>query len=205
MVSERIVLLSITTACVYAISIFAESGVFILPFGLYKPGILVVAVILLIANRKKLRLSEIALLISAVALAASSIFILQFFISDDEFIRNEQGIRLFSACSFLVFVLCFFIWQILLAIKDKTIFRWLQIANAVAMMLCMAMGTISEAASYEMFVWLVVPTVMWLFSVFLNRTPDPMNKSMAGLVGFVILSSWISAVFFGQEAILGNL
>lgn len=205
MISERIVLLAILTAGMYGISIYMDGGTFVFPFGLYKPAILLVAIILLIANRKKPGLPEITLIISGVALAASSIFILQFFISDSEFEQNEQAVREFSAWSFLTFVLFFFIWQILLAIQDKTIFRWLQIANAFAMMLCLVMGTIYEAASREMFVWLIVPTSMWLLSVFLNRTPNPLHKSMAGLFGFVILSSWFSALFFGQDAILGNL
>ncbi len=205
MISERIVLLAVLTAGMYGISIYMDGGTFVFPFGLYKPGILLVAIILLIANRKKPGLPEITLLISGIALAASSTFILQFFISDSEFEQNEQAVREFSAWLFLTFVLFFFFWQILLAMEDKTIFRWLQIANASAMMLCLVMGTISEAASGEMFVWLIVPTLMWLLSVFFNRTPNPLHKSMAGLFGFVIGSSWVSALFFGQDAILGNL
>ncbi|MGV3609468.1 MAG: hypothetical protein ACO1N0_00870 [Fluviicola sp.] len=205
MISERIVLLAILTAGMYGISIYMDGGTFVFPFGLYKPGILLVAISLLIANRKKPGLPEITLIISGIALAASSIFVLQFFISDSEFEQNEKAVREFSAWMFLAFVLFFFFWQILLAIQDKTIFRWLQIANAIAMMLCLVMGTVYEVASREMFIWLIVPTTMWLFSVFLNRTPNPLHKSMAGLFGFVILSCWFSALFFGQDAILGNL
>ncbi len=57
MTSERIVLLTILTACIYATTIFAETGTFILPFGIYKPALFVVALVLMIVN-KRFGLSE---------------------------------------------------------------------------------------------------------------------------------------------------
>lgn len=205
MISERIVLLAVLTAGMYGLSIYMQDGAYILPFGLYKVGVLLVAIILLIANKQKIRLLEVTMLIWGVALAASSKFVLQLFISDSEFEQHMVAINAFSAWSFLTFALFLFFWQLLLALEDKTIYKWLQIANAVAMLMCLAMGILSREVSDAMFVWLIVPTCMWLMSVFLSRNENPLHKSLAGLLGFVIVSSWCSALYFGIEAILGNL
>lgn len=205
MISERIVLLAVLTASMYGLSIYMQDGIYILPFGLYKVGVLLVAIILLIANRKKIRLIEVTMLIWGVALAASSKFVLQFFFSDSDFERDMVAINTFSAWSFLTFALFLFFWQLLLAFEDKTIYKWLQVANAVAMLMCLAMGILFREVSDAMFVWLIVPTCMWLMTVFLSRNENPMHKSLAGLLGFVIVSSWCSALYFGIEAILGNL
>ena len=205
MISERIVLLAVLTAAMYGLSIYMQDGTYILPFGLYKIGVLLVAIILLIANRKKIRLMEITMLIWGVALAASSKFVLQLFFSDSDFEKDMLAINAFSAWSFLTFAVFLFFWQLLLAFEDKTIYKWLQIANAVAMLMCLVGGIRFHQISDAMFVWLIVPTSMWLLTVFLSRNENPMHKSLAGLLGFAIVSSWCSALYFGLEAILGNL
>lgn len=196
MISERIVLLAVLTASMYGLSMYMSDGAFIFPFGLYKVGLFLVAIILLIANRKKPGLMEVTLILWTLSLAISSKFIMQLVFSDTDFEIRKNSLIIFSSLFFLAFVLLFFGWQLLLAFQDKTIYRWLQIANAVAMMICLMMN---------MFEWLIVPTWMWLMSVFLSRTENPMHKSVAGLVGFIIVSSWCSALYFGKEAILGNL
>lgn len=196
MISERIVLLAVLTAGMYGLSTYMQDGAFILPFGLYKVGLFVIAILLFIANRKKLRLAEVTLILWSVSLAVSSKFVMQLIFSDRDFEREMDVMITFSSWFFLAFILFFFAWQVIIAMEDKTLYRWLQIANAVAMMICLMMN---------MFEWFIVPTWMWLMSVFLSRTENPMHKSMAGLVGFIILSSWCSALYFGKEAILGNL
>lgn len=196
MISERIVLLAVLTASMYGLSMYMSDGAFIFPFGLYKIGLLLVAIILLIANRKKPRLMEVTLILWTLSLAISSKFIMQLLFTDSDLETRMDSLIIFSSSFFLAFVLFFFAWQILLAFQDKTMYRWLQIANAVAMMICLMMN---------MFEWLIVPTWMWLMTVFLSRSENPMHKSVAGLVGFIIVSSWCSALYFGKEAILGNL
>lgn len=196
MISERIVLLAVLTASMYGLSTFMKDGAFIFPFGLYKVGLLLVAAVLLIANRKKIRLKEVTLILWTFFLAVSSKFVMQLLFSELDFEEEPDSIIVFSSWFFLGFVVFFFFWQILLAFEDKTMYRWLQIANGAAMSVCLMMN---------MFEWLIVPTWMWLLSVFLSKSENPMHKSVAGLVGFVILSSWGSALYFGKEAILGNL
>ena len=196
MISERIVLLAILTAGMYGLSTLMKDGAFIFPFGLYKVGLFLVAVILLIANRKKIRLKEVTLILWTAFLAVSSKFVMQLIFTDLDFEEKQGSMIAFSSWFFLGFVLFFFIWQILLAFEDKTMYRWLQIANAVAMAICLMMN---------MFEWLIVPSWMWLMTVFLSKAENPMHKSIAGLVGFIILSSWCSALYFGKDAILGNL
>lgn len=196
MISERIVLLAILTAGMYGLSTLMKDGAYIFPFGLYKVGLFLVAVILLIANRKKIRLKEVTLILWTGFLAVSSRFVMQLIFKDLDFEERPDSMIVFSSWFFLGFILFFFIWQVLLALEDKTLYRWLQIANAVAMTSCLMMN---------MFEWLIVPSWMWLMTVFLSKTENPLHKSVAGLVGFIILSSWCSALYFGKDAILGNL
>jgi hypothetical protein len=196
MISERIVLLAVLTAGMYGLSTFMKDGAYLFPFGLYKVGAFLVATILVIANRKKIRLKEVTLILWSVFLAVSSKFVMQLIFSDRDFEQGLDTMIVFSSWFFLGFVVFFFFWQILIAWEDKTMYRWLQIANGAAMSVCLMMN---------MFEWLIVPTWMWLLSVFLSKTENPMHKSMVGLVGFIIISSWCSALYFGQEAILGNL
>ncbi len=195
MTSERIVLLTILTACIYATTIFAETGTFILPFGIYKPALFVVALVLMIVN-KRFGLSEWVLLAATLLLALSSKFVMQLMLSQEQSLEHLAGIELFVSLSLIGSTLLFLTWQVLLAWEDKTRFRWLQIINAVVMLTCIWMN---------LYAWLIVPTLMWLMSVFLSRNQNPMHKSFAGLFGFVIVSTWISGLVFGGEAVLGNL
>jgi len=195
MTSERIVLLSILTACIYATTIFAESGVFLLPFGLFKPALFLIAAILVIVN-KRFGWQELMLLLATFSLTLSSNVVLQIFISQSYYLKHQLEIKLFISWALLSFTIFLFVWQVLIAWKDKTQFRWLQMINGLVMLACIWT---------ELYIWLIVPTMMWLMSVFLSRNENPMHKSMAGLLGFVIISSWCSALYFGKEAILGNL
>ena len=77
MISERIVLLAVLTAAMYGLSTFMKDGAYLFPFGLYKVGLFLVAGILVIANRKKLRLKEVTMILWAVFLAVSSKFVMQ--------------------------------------------------------------------------------------------------------------------------------
>lgn len=195
MTNERIVLLSILTACIYAITIFAESGMFILPFGVFKPALFALAVLLTIVN-KRFGWQEISLLLATFSLTLSSKLFLQLLISDETLHTHRPEVETFISFSLIAFTLFLFLWQVLIAWEDKTQFRWLQIVNALVMLTCIWMS---------MYAWLIVPTLMWLMSVFLSRNKNPMHKSFAGLFGFVVLSTWISGLIFGADAVFGSL
>lgn len=195
MTSERIVLLSILTACIYAITIFAESGMFILPFGVFKPALFALAVLLIIVN-KRFGWQEISLLLATFSLTLSSKLLLQLMLSDETLNTHRPEVETFISFSLLAFTLFLFLWQVLIAWEDKTQFRWLQIVNALVMLTCIWMN---------MYAWLIVPTLMWLMSVFLSRNNNPMHKSFAGLFGFVVLSTWVSGLIFGADAVFGSL
>ncbi|MDR0801159.1 hypothetical protein [Fluviicola sp.] len=193
MISERIVLLAVLTAGMYGLSTLMRDGVFLLPFVLYKLGMFLVAVILLIANKTKIRWQEGVLLLWTGFLALSSKFIYEIVCSHRYLSEHRGELQAFSTWCLLGFVVFFFIWQVLIALLDKTIFRWLQIINASLIMICFFMN---------MFEWMIVPFWMWILSIFLSRNENSLHKSLAGLYGFVFLSSWISALYFGKEAVL---
>lgn len=193
MLSERIVLLAVLTAGMFGLSTYMKDGVFLLPLVLYKVGLFLVALILLIANKAKIRWQEGALLLWTFSLLLSSKFIYEILFSQSYLTEHHDQFLVFSTRCLLGFVVFFFVWQILIALQDKTNFRWLQIINASLIMICFFMN---------MFEWMIVPFWMWMLSVFLSRNENPLHKSMAGLYGFVFLSAWISALYFGKEAIL---
>lgn len=196
MTSERIVLLAILTACMFAVFNFSQSGSFLLPFGLFKPGILIVAVILLVNNRSKPDTLGWIMVSWSVFLALTSIFLHQTLYSEAFFQEHAMEIELFNSGMYLFFLLLFFLWQLILAWKENSIFRWLQLVNAALMFACLIT---------EQFVWLVVPTCMWIISVFAGKTVNPIHRSMAGLMAFVIISSWISGMYYGELPIMIHL
>ncbi|MNU62759.1 hypothetical protein D3C71_519970 [compost metagenome] len=177
----------------FGLSTFMRDGVFLLPFVLYKFGLFLIAVILLITNRTKIRLQEVMLLLWTFSLVLSSRPVFEVFFGESYLLQHQEELLVFSTWSLLSFVIFFFVWQILIALKDKTIFRWLQMINALLIMTCFFMN---------MYEWMIVPFWMWILSVFLSRNENPLHKSVAGLYGFVFLSAWISALYFGKDAIL---
>lgn len=201
MSSERIVLLGIMTALMFAVFSFSQSGLFILPFGLYKPGVFIVSIALLINERRKLSLPDYVMLLWALSLALSSRFIHQLFISEHQFITHSETIKFWSSLFMLIFYLLFFFWQILLVWKEQSYFKWLQMVNALVMFAILLLGY-----KYPLlYFWIMVPTMMWITSVFMGRTPNEVHRSMAGMMAFVILSVWFSALYFGMPEVLNNL
>jgi uncharacterized Tic20 family protein len=79
---------------------------------------------------------------------------------------------------------------------EKTWFRTLQIVNAFVMFTCILTNQ---------YMWLLVPTFMWVLSVQLSKSADDSSKSFVNYFLFIVVSTWISALYFGYESILGNL
>jgi hypothetical protein len=192
MTSRQIVFLTILTACIYAVSIWFETGLFIFPFGLYKPVLFIVALLLVIVQ-KKWRIQEVLLVLSTFFLALSSTFVLHFF---SQAYSAENQLVIFTSIATILFSLCFLAWQISIAIPEKSIFRALQLVNAFIMSVCILTNQ---------YVWLLIPTSMWLTSVWMSRSTSETQLSFTYLFAFVVYSLFISGLFFGSQVVLGNL
>ncbi len=192
MTSDRIVFLTILTLLIYATTLFFEAGLFLLPFGIFKLSLFFVA-IALTALSKRMNLRNGILISATGCLAFSSHFFLQFFFSEEE---NIATIELITSISVILFSLLFLVWQVLVASIEKTWFRTLQIVNAFVMFTCILTNQ---------YMWLLVPTFMWVLSVQLSKSVDDSSKSFVNYFLFIVVSTWISALYFGYESILGNL
>lgn len=193
MTSERIVLLAILTVCIYSVTIFADTGLFLLPFGIYKILLFVMSGILVITS-KKWHFQEVILLVSTFVLAATSNFTLQLFFGSSDLTAAQA--ETITSLGILGFSFLFLTWQIAIALKEKSPFRTLQIVNACVMFACILSNQ---------YMWLLIPTLMWCMSVFYSKSVSSVHKSFTGFFGFVVVSSWISGLYFGYTAILGNL
>lgn len=201
MSNERIVLLGILTVLMFGVFSYSQSGSFILPFGLLKVFTFVVGIALVINRRKRPGLLDYILLGWGLALTASSLFIYQLFYSQDYIESHIETLQDFSSVCMLGFYLLFLFWQLLLAFQDKTIYRYLQLVNAALMFVCFMF-----AAKYSAFyLWILVPTLMWITSVFAAKKEETTHAAMAGFISFIIVATWISAYFFGLEEVLANL
>jgi hypothetical protein len=191
--SQRIAILFILTICIYALSIFFETGMFLLPLGLYKLGLLLISILFAIIE-KKARLKELLLILSMISLAIGSQFVLQFIFPPSDLSKDTY--ELVKSISLIGFSLIFLAWQINLALPEKSIFRLLQLINAFAMSVCILTNQ---------YTWYLIPTIMWGLSLVTSRSVEEKDKSFAYVYGFMVVSAWVSGVYLGKDAILGNL
>lgn len=201
MTNERIVLLGVLTALMFGVFSFSQSGTFILPFSLFKPMIFIVALALVINSKKRPGLMEYLLLSWSFFMALSSMFVHQIVFSQQFYESHVEQIGNWSSLFSLIYLVLLLTWQLFLAIQDNGIYRWLQIINAGLMFTCLILAVYNPM----FYIWLLVPTAMWIISVFAARKDNTLHAAMAGFMTFVIGSSWISAVYFGIDPVIKHL
>jgi hypothetical protein len=201
MSNERIVLLGILTVLMFGVFSYSQSGAFILPFGLLKTFVFVIGVSLVVSRKKRPGMLEYLVLGWGLLLMLSSLFVYQLFFPQNFIDTHEETFKTVSSACMFGFYLTFFFWQLAVAFHDKTIYRWLQLINATVMFTSFMFG-VNYPAFY---IWLLVPTLMWITSVFAATKENTTHAAMAGFVSFVILACWISGYFFGLEEVLANL
>lgn len=195
MSSERIPQIAIATALVFGVIIFLESGKFILPFGLFKPALFICALIILIAERKKMQIVDWLLVGWTTVLAATATFTLQFFFSEES-VENHHDLML-TVLSFLQIIgyTLLFLWQIGVSKSSSFFTKFLQIAGAAGMFAALLLNS---------YFWLLAPTVLWFLGLAIEKKRSS-NYGMSLLLFFAIVSCWISGYFFGMESVVAQL
>ncbi len=194
--SLKIAGLAILTTCMFAFSIYLQNGIWLFPFGLFKIGLFIVTIIVLVNQRKRFSLIDGLLVVWTGFLALSSHFVFEFFVREQTFETNNEFLSGISSLLFFVFTIGFFVWQILIAFQSENWRKWLQLVSAIALFVCFLSNE---------FVWIIIPTLIWLIAIYRYSKISEVSQAVGILFTFIVVSSWISGCFFGLERVLGNL
>ncbi len=190
----RVAIIAIMAYVILGLGLLLQSGQFVLPIGLFKPTFLVILIVGLIIQKKKIQLSEIAAFVWASGMLLTSKFL--FFdilmnreLSDDQitFYGDLHNWANLVSYIFLLF------WMLLMAWKEKSKLSILQVIGALGFFSCLMLNE---------FVWIILPTLIWYSGVFLQKNRKTANDALAVFLTFVVVSIWLSAYFFGEEAVL---
>ncbi|MFY8069870.1 MAG: hypothetical protein ACOVMG_07230 [Flavobacterium sp.] len=189
----KVVALTSLTFIMFAVGIYFQNGVFLMPLALFKPALFFVVVISLIPRIKSIRLAEITLLIWTFLVAISSQFVLQFFYSEQEFETKSESILDFQNLILLAAIVVLFGWQIWCSFQLKGLMRILNLINAIAFTTCLLTG-LTE--------WLIVPLIMWVVtfnSLFFKQT---VHYAIAIFLLFIVASIVLTAMYYGSKPVI---
>lgn len=189
----KIVALTSLTFLMFALGIYFQNGVFLLPLALFKPALFFVVVLSLIPRYKTIRLAEVTLLIWTFLVAISSQFVLQFFYSEQEFETKSDAILDFQNLILLAAITVLFGWQIWCAFQLKGLMRILNLINSCAFTACLLVG-LTE--------WLIVPLIMWVLtfnSLFFKQT---IHYAIAVFLLFIVVSIVLTAMYYGSKPVI---
>ena len=196
MTSERVGSLTILTACIYAFVQYLQSNVWIFPFPLYKAGLLIVLILMLIADKKKPGLTEWLALSWSLALLLSSKFILQLIMSEQKLYYFKNN--LFVDVMLIIFCVLFAVWAVIVSLRiQNSTSKVLGVVFALAFAACLLLNLYS---------WGIIPLIGWLFCIFLfEKDRTPVHYSMITVFAFLYITAWTTAFYMGSANILGNL
>lgn len=189
----KIVALTSLTFLMFALGIYFQNGVFLLPLALFKPALFFVVVLSLIPRYKTIRLAEVTLLIWTFLVAISSQFVLQFVYSEQEFETKSDAILDFQNLILLAAITVLFGWQIWCAFQLKGLMRILNLINSCAFIACLLVG-LTE--------WLIVPLIMWVLtfnSLFFKQT---IHYAIAVFLLFIVVSIVLTAMYYGSKPVI---
>lgn len=189
----KIVALTSLTFLMFALGIYFQNGVFLLPLALFKPALFFVVVLSLIPRYKTIRLAEVSLLVWTFLVAISSQFVLQFFYSEQEFEAKSETILDFQNLILLAAIAVLFGWQIWCSYQLKGLMRILNLINSIAFTACLLTG-LTE--------WLIVPLIMWVLtfnSLFFKQT---IHYAIAVFLLFIIASIVLTAMYYGSKPVI---
>jgi|GEM_PF-1901850 len=196
MTSERIGSLTILTACTYAFIQYLQTNVWIFPFPLYKLGLLIVLILMLISEKKKPGITGWLAISWSVALMLSSKFVLQLVMSEQQLSHFKNN--LFVDVMLILFCVLFAAWAVMVSLKiQHQTARLLGVVFALSFSICLLLNLYS---------WAIIPLIGWLFCIFLpEKDRTPVHFSMITLFAFLYITAWTTAFYLGSANILGNL
>lgn len=196
MTSERIALLSALTACMFAFSIYMQNNLFLLPFGLFKIGLFVAFILMLINERKRPVIGDWLVLIWTLLFSGTSKFILQFFFNEQAFEQGYDTIEFGTSLLLIAGSIVFFAWSIWMVYPLKNAIQGLLLVAGLGALICFLSNS---------YAFLILPVILGIVGVSLHKELPNHHRSFYYLFGFVVVSTWISAYFLGTDQVLGNL
>ena len=195
MSSERVGSLTILTACLYAFTQYLQNGIWIFPFVLYKIGLFLAIILMFIADKRKLKITEWLALGWSFALVLSSKFFLQFFVREQHMRAFSRG--LFVDVMLLLFCLLFLVWAVIVSLRIPN-----RTARGLGVFFAVALG---GAFLMNLYIWAAIQLIGWLFCIFQERDRTPTHFNIITLFAFLYFSAWITGAYLGGNNILGNM
>jgi len=179
----------------FAFAQYMQHGNLIFPFGLYKFGLFIAILLMLIADRKKPVFTDWLAIGWSVSLMLTSRFVQEFFISEQRMGKFLD--TLFNDYLYILFCLLFGAWAVIVSFRtEKQIARVLSVFFAVALTGCLA---------GNLFIWAIIPLIGWLFSIFQTKDRTPLHFQVIILFSFFYVTAWTSGFYWGALRIISNM
>lgn len=188
MTREKVVRLTLLTACIFGFSIYMQKGTWIFPFPLYESAMFAAIVLLYIADKRPPQMAGALALLWALLQLAASPFILEFFVSD----RNFQWLAESSFSDFLLlgFILVFVTWGLHVSLKMKHPFwRLLALPSVAAFGICFFMNSYLPAT---------IPLIVWLLCFYASEKSASIHRNIVFVFAFFFLTKHLTLHFMAS-------
>lgn len=194
--SFRIAVIAILVFVILGIAPLLDSGQFIIPFGLLKPTFVVILIIGFFIERKKLKLLDYVAMFWTAGLLVTSKFLFEIFLQGRISDNSLEIYKDFHANATLLTYIALLLWMLLLAWKDKNNWSIVQLVGAL--------GIFSSFLLNELF-WLLPLVMLWYLGIYFQKKKGTLHSGLAVFFLFTIVVVWLSAYFFGRDAVLLQL
>ncbi len=188
--------LIVLSMLLYGLNIFMTSNQFILPFGLAKPVLFFFVIVSLFIDRKNVKLQHFLLFFVSCLFVASSRFILEFFVSQQETEQNLERIFVFQDLAFFSGLLLLFITAFIQMKEMKT---FLIVCNSVVL----SVSVVSVILNLNELFFL---NLCFFFTInLIFRRKEALLFGFSLIAIFFLVTALISGYFFGFEAIFSAI
>lgn len=192
----KVTIIAISVFVLTALTLFLDTGHFVMPIGLLKPTLVLLAALCLWFNKKRLVFTDLVLISWALLLSLSSKFFLDIVLSQKIVSESADGVFAFLSLTHVVAFLLLFLWMILIAWKQDLKSRTIQIVGGLGMFACFYAN---------LYVLLIIPTIVWFIGTLITRQKNETYEAISIFLFFAIAGSWITAYFYGSQAVLLQL
>jgi len=189
----RITIIAIMAYVILGLAPLLESGQLVLPYTLFKPTFLLILIVGIIVQKKKMQFAESVAFVWTGGLLLTSKFVFDIFwnreLTDNEF-NFYYSLRDYTNLATYVSLL---LWMLLIAWKENSKLSVIQVIGAIGLFVCLMSNELT---------WIILPTLVWYSGMFLQKNRKTVNYALAVFLMFTIVSVWLSAYFFGIDAVL---
>ena len=192
----KITIIAISAYMMLAINLFLDVKQFVLPIGLFKPTLFVIAVLSLVVLKKKPQPIDWVLVSWTALLGFSSKFFLDIVINQQAMDMHENAILLAISITHIVAYLLLLFWIIFNSRTVDTLPRFLQLLGGVGLFACFFLDN---------YLLLLIPAIVWFAGVVLQKNKTEIYYAVSLFLVFSVISLWLTGYFFGAESVLNQL